>query len=545
MAGVGTMAGQVALVAELRWRMFRNTLHTSAGQMEVVARVVLTVLAGIGALAIGVTLGTLAYVALDTKRWPLLGVVAWAIFGCWLVVPVVLAGMGIEFDFRNLLRFPLRFSSFVALSLLYGLFDPPSLVAMFWTACVATGLALARPGLLPAVLLILLLFSLVNLLLNRALLGWLDKLLAKRRTREALFAVFLLAVVGLQLAGALAERLEDKLGPWLSAATPLLALTPPGAVTESLGGVARGEASGVIGGTAVLLAYATGTGLLLRRRVRAQYLGEELGEGVVAKREAHGTEPGWHLPGVSGAVAAMCEKELRYAFRNAQTWMALVIPPVLVLFFSVAWGDPADRPPFISRSPEQFLLGVVAYVLLVATPSFLHNVFAYDGRGIQFLLAAPARWQEILLAKNLVNGSLVLATSLATLLLACLLFEPPGAGLLAMMLSGAVYVTLAQVIIGNALSIYFPRPIEFGSLRKRASQVSVLLGILSQVVVFGVAWAILRYSRFAAAAQWAWAAAIALLLLSVIAAWLYRNSLNVSARTLIQRREKLLTELTR
>jgi len=535
----------VALVAGLRWKLLRNALRTEKGKLDLAARVLIAFFAGIGAVGVGLSLGVAAYAGLTRGRSEPLTIALWVVFVCWQLFPVLLAGFLAEFDFENLLRFPLHFSSFVALSLAYGLLDPPSLVAFFWALCVAGGALAARPDLFPTILAALLLFTAVNLFLNRVFLSWLQKLMAKRRTREALVAVVLLVLLGVQLFGALAERWEGVLKPMVKWVAPLVGMLPPGATAQALQEARRGNTPGVAVAGMVLVVYALVFGLLLRLRLRAQYFGEDVGE------EAPQTSPrdttvraGWRLPGFRGGIAALVEKELRYAMRNGQTWMSAAVPLFLVVFFSLAWQVPKQRPGFLSRAPEMFFPAAVVYSLLVLA-TLLHNTFAFEGHGLHLLLVAPVRLRQVLLAKNIVHALLILGVSGMILVLVSLLVAPPGLGIVAATFSALAFLALAQFMVGNALSIYFPRQIEFGRLRKRASELNVLLGFLSHIVLLGIVAAILFQTRGVGSALHPWLFSAILLALAVVAGWFYRMSLDWGEQAILKRREALTAEICR
>lgn len=545
MAGVGSMAEQVKLVGELRWRLFRNAVRSARGQLELAAQILLAALASIAALGIGLALGILTYVSFDSGKPRLLSIATWTIFSCWFFVPVLLTGMGIEFDFRSLLRFPLRFSAFVSLSLLYGLLDPPSVLAIFWTACMAMGAAWAQPAMTPAVLLVLLLFTMMNLTLNRAFLSWIERILARRRTREMFVGGFLVLLVCLQLFGALAmDRWEEALKPVFKKAVAFSVLLPGGAAGEATAGIVTADAARVAGFSGILLLYGLASGWLYRRRLRAQYRGEELGEGAAGARERLAVEEGWQLPGISNAASAMCEKEVRYAMRNGQTWITLVIPVVMVVFFSLAWSMPAVLPGVMSRRPEMFLPASIGYTLLIVS-SLLLNIFAFESRGMQLLLTAPSRFQEVLLAKNLVHGAMLMTIAVLTWLVMSVLLVVPPIRLVAATFSGLILALLLQTIIGNAVSIYFPRQIEFGHFRKGPSGVNVLVGLAGHILVIGGAFVVGFLLQQWWGPGWEWVAALAYLLLGGLAFEMYRWSLDWCARAILRQREKLLNALAR
>jgi len=121
-----------------------------------------------------------------------------------------------------------------------------------------------------------------------------------------------------------------------------------------------------------------------------------------------------------------------------------------------------------------------------------------------------------------------------------------------------LFVTLVHLVVGNWLSLLFPRQIEFGHFRKRASQLNVLLGLITQVAVMGVVAGVYAQSfsiarllgdqTHAAGAGWADALAAAVCMGLSVGAWFaYRASLDHIARALRRggRQENLAAELCR
>ncbi len=182
MAGVAPLAGvgrQMALMAELRWRLFWNSLRTWRGRLELVSRVLLFLLAGLFVMGIGFGLGRAA--SFFVRRDAAWGIEAllWVVFGVWQLFPWFAAAATTQFEFRGLLRFPLCFPSFFLLSLSYGLFDPAAVIGFVWLGCIGSGICLARPGLLPTTCVVLGLFAAMNVLLNRVVFSWLERWLAR------------------------------------------------------------------------------------------------------------------------------------------------------------------------------------------------------------------------------------------------------------------------------------------------------------------------------------------------------------------------------
>ena len=134
MAGINAIPStreQIALVARLRWQLFRNSLRTLKGRLEAVS----TALIGLTMTGLvfggGAFLGIVTYFLVAHDEWQWLEGLLWIVFLFWQMYPLFAASVGGQFDFANLLRFPLRFGSFFALSLIYGLFDPGAVASLF------------------------------------------------------------------------------------------------------------------------------------------------------------------------------------------------------------------------------------------------------------------------------------------------------------------------------------------------------------------------------------------------------------------------------
>ena len=95
----------------------------------------------------------------------------------------------------------MNFGSFYLLSIVFGLVDVPAILGGICCLGIWTGVTLARPASVWLDGLMLAIYAIFNILLGRAVLAWVDRWLAKRRTREIVSALFLL----LMLSAAVAE----------------------------------------------------------------------------------------------------------------------------------------------------------------------------------------------------------------------------------------------------------------------------------------------------------------------------------------------------
>ncbi|MCL6480162.1 MAG: hypothetical protein K6U02_00405 [Firmicutes bacterium] len=532
---------QVGLVAELRWRLLRNSLRSERAQLELMGTLLI---AGLGALVVlGGLLGfaAVSYAAVRRGSPQPLTILLWSIFLVWQLLPLVLAAFASGISFRGLLVLPLRFHTFFLLHLAHGVLDPAGITALAWLAGVLVGVGLAAPQGLAATALLLLGFALFSLLLNRLLYLWLERLLTRRRTREALFLAFILAMFGLQFVGLAAERWGRSAAPLLQQVSEWMQILPPGLVGTAV--VDRGSPGTLLGALALLGAYAAGCGWFLRRRLLAQYRGEDVGETTAprpappAKGKAVG-ELVWELPGVSPPVAAVFSKEVRYLWRNGVALLNLFVPLAFLVFLTMA-TTPNEGSGFLNRGPDVLFPMAVGYAVLVLAP-IGYNSFAFDGRGIQFFLVAPVRFREVLLGKNLLLG-LIWAVEIVVLWLWIGGYAGwPRPGLTLVTLAALAFVLLVHFSVGNYMSLAYPRRFDFGKFRQHQSGMTALVLMVTQLVVLGICTLIFLV---AFRSMTVWLAGVVFVVLAALGGWLYGWSLEYSSRLAERMREVLTSEL--
>jgi len=544
---------QAALIAELRWWLLRNSIRTARGQLELLGQTVAGVMGAMVTLAIGIGLGAIAY-ALAQPKSKAVGpaVVLWVVFFLWQFGPILLAASSAQFDFRGLLHFPLRFRSFWLLSVVYGVFDPTALGAFLWLGCIAVGILAARPDAVLGLLPVLVLFAAMNVLLNRVVFSWLERLLARRRARELAGVLFLLLLFSVQFLGPmLAERYASgmkPLGVWL---LPLAQLLPPGLAGHGVEAALRGEWAGVLAGAAGLIAYGLGFGLLFTFRLRAQYRGEELSEAVAVAAPPRGAakakaglpaQTGWALPGLPDTVSAVVEKELRYAMRSGPMLLNLAIPVLIILFVSVTLTSPrlGKDAAFFLRLGDYLFPIAVFYSFLVLS-NYIYNVMAFDAHGTQLWFSAPVSVQEVLKGKNLAHAVLVGMEAAVAGLVVTLLKGPPPLRVVAATLAALAVVLLASYTVGNLLSLYFPRRWQFGVMKQqRISGWNILFSFLVISVVMGGVGLVFGVAAWL---DGLWVATAVFLLLAWLAWRLYAAVLAKCEEVAREKKETLLAEL--
>jgi ABC-2 type transport system permease protein len=552
---------QIRLVAYLRWRLFVNSLRTIKGRLQAVSTILVTFMMSGIVFGGGIAMGVASWALVARGRWQWLEAILWIVFLFWQLYPIFAASIGVQFDFANLLRFPLRFGSFFALSVMYGLFDPGAVAALFWLFCIWIGIGIARPELLPWAFVVLLAFAAMNLLLGRMLLAWTEKWLARRRTREILGFVFVLVMLSFQFLGPALQHFQNRhtriQENWVVMLLPVAHVLPPGVAARSLDHALSENMLPASASLLFLLFYAAAFFSLLRTRLVAQFRGENLGDAPKAVRPAaritaaalpasaaakpKAPAASWDIPFVSRASNAILEKEIRYAFRSGPMLLNMFIPLVLVFFFGFTFQQQGAGD-FMKRAPDMVFPIAIAYTFLIQM-NFVFNSFAYEGVGVQFLLLAPVRFREVMVGKNLFQTAVASVQALIVWVAVAWMFGPPPLLIVAATFAALAYGTLANFAVGNILSVCFPRKLEFGAFRqKKLAGVTMAVGLLTQAVLIGIGAAIFMATRIFNHLDYALPLFLILVIVAAAAYWISLKKIDGLASS---HRETLTAELCR
>lgn len=532
-------ATQLRLVAWMRWRLFVNGLRTLRGKADLATKIIFGSLTGLAVLACGPLLGIGSWYALSSRKPFLLSGELWLVFLIWLVFPLFISGFGAESDPASLLRFPLRYSAFVILALAHGLFDPVALAAMYWLMAVAVGIAVASPGALLWAVPALSGFAVFSLLLNRTIFAWLSHWMARRRTREILGALFILAMFGLQLTGPLAQRYGKRVRPILRPALYAAHLLPPGLTAAASSGGNPQRSLAPLAGLVVCCAVLA---VQLSFRLRAQYRGENLNEARGKTADGpYAVRAGWNVLGLSPIVAALFEKDLRYVFRNSAMALTLLAPVLIVLMMTLNPAAGHSRRLFFLHSTSILFPVSIGYVMLTFA-GYAFNSLGFDGPGLPILFAAPIRFRDVLLAKNLLLALLVMVEMLAVSVLVWFIAGPVPLAMIWVTLTGALWVFVTNLAAGNLTSLYFPQRLSFGQMRRqKASGMATAASLGIQVLLATLGTAAYFLSRWAGHVGWC---GIAFLALTGAAGLAYRRGLQLASAIAWRRREALMAELS-
>jgi hypothetical protein len=541
------IAEQIRLVAGLRWQILRNSLRKKNNRLDLIGLIFAGFFSGIFVLGLCFVFYGGAYFFLSKGRPDWMALLFWCIFLFWQVFPVFVAGFGASFEFRTLLRFPLSLRAFYVIGLAYGLADFSAIASVCWLLSMSLGATVAKPGTLPAMLLIVSVFVLFNVTLERLIGSWLEKLLSRRRTREIFLGLFVLSMISLNFVNPLIQRYGTEARPFVMRLLPYFVVFPPSLAGRSITAISQLHLAGFLIASGGLLLHLFFFSALLWRRFAAQYRGEELSETAAPTRAIVGhiakTEQGADGLGLlSPQVAAVVRKEFRYLTRNGFAYLTLLMPPLLVLVFSSQF---AGRHPTISGkavSAEMFFPGMMAYLILILmAPAY--NSFAYEGRGVQTYFAAPLRFREVFLGKNLMLVTvLTLEITLSTAMLTWRVGWPSVPRLVAT-IAAIVFTIVGQLTVANWSSLSFPRKLEFGRIRgQRQSGMAVLVAFGSQILTGAISAVILLTGRWLGNP---WLPAEAFVFLAAAAVGGYAASLDVLTQLAEKKKEVLIEALCR
>jgi ABC-2 type transport system permease protein len=531
---------QYRAMAALRWHLFRNGLRSRLGAFELGARTFTYVLYALLGLGLGAGAGLAAFALASAGDWRFTPFLFWAVFLFWQMIPIMMASFQEQFDLSILLRFPVGFGSYYFLFIVFGLVDSSTILGGLCCIGVGVGITIARPALFGWTVLALAVFAAFNILLTRAIFAWIDRWLAQRKTREILGAVFMVAILSLQLLNPALHRgnrlsrnatpeqvmgqarnyqrskaeFKARYGPWLETADAVQSWLPPGLASAAITEAAEQQPAAALGSLGVFGLYALLAGAALAGRLRAEYRGENLGAAPSRKQAAQQRSGGWFLDG-SGPIAAVMEKELRVLFRSLPLLYAVGAPLVLAVIFSAA---------FFRRGSggTVFPLAVpaaVAYALMGFTQFFYNNLGA-EGAGIQVYFLSPTPIRTVLLAKNLFLSAFFLLTAMLAGLLACLRLGVPDLAMIAATAAWLLFALPANLAAGNVFSLAMPYRINLGRIaHRRGSQANALLSLLVQLGVIGVGAAVFGIGWFMGE-LWTAAAIFLVLALGAVFFWM-------------------------
>ncbi len=487
---------QLSTLLWLKWTLFRNSMRSSkvvAGRIATVLGLAAAlVLALIVALSLGVgayaltspEIGFQAFRARTTARSaeiPSAEFIFFSVFAMcylfWAVLPLTM-GSTRQFDPGHLLLYPISMRRLFAIDLLSEITSLQAIFAIPAILAIGVGAGLGNRNLAGSMVIALLAIA-FGVVLSKWVSTSLGSLLRKKRTRGET----LLAVIGVVfgLGGALFGQIAPSIFRHVES-IPALRWTPPGAIAFALGTdpqASTAYALAIAGLIAYIVILFVLTFWLARRAILGG--GKRKRKRATLAAEKIDAYTGWDVPLVSTALSAIIEKELRYALRNAQVRM-MAFMPLLLIVIRLINRQHLDGKGLESGSLSADLLTYgyplmiaagVLYVFLVLSGLFC-NQFAFESAGMRAFVLSPVDRKNILIGKNIATCVLALALSIALLAINHFLFHDVTRG--ALLFGGLSFLIFAAMlsVMGNSLSIRFPKAMKFG----KRSNVSGVAGLL-------------------------------------------------------------------
>jgi hypothetical protein len=492
---------QLLALAWLKWALFRNSMRSKKAVAGSVAATVGVLLALAVSLLVAAGVGAGAYFlsaeateglreaseSHDTAAYVVLLFMFTLALLMWALTPLALGG-GNRFEPTRMLLYPVSLAKLFAFDFLT---DLTSLTAVFVVPSILTlgvGVGLGR-GHVASGLTVSLFAIAFGLAFSKLLSTGVGALMKSRRTRGETLLALLGGVLG--MTGALMGQLMpvmERYGARLEGAR----WTPPGAAAYALSrGMRAGGGADVLVSLLTLGTYAFVFVFAAYRLARRTALGGGGGGGDSRRRaqsvktvegdaraaESEVNYAGWRLPLVSPQFSAVFEKELRYAFRNAQLRVIALMAVGLTIVLRMAPVNAGSRRTWgmISQYAEGAgAVFSVIYIFMLVSPVST-NLFGYDGAGMRALVLSPASRRVILAAKNACVAFVSLILVTAGVFVGGLVFGDLNPRTL--LFATLTFVTTAALFapVGNSLSMRFPVPVKFGKRMNRSGIAGLML----------------------------------------------------------------------
>jgi len=442
------------------------------------------------------------------------------IYLMWATLPLSI-GSSRQFDAGKLLLYPITLRKLFAIDFLSEITNIQSVFAIPAVVAISIGAALATGDWL-ATLFAAVPIALFGLALSKWLSTTIGSVVRRKRARGETIIALVGAVAG--LAGALGGQVAPLLLKH-SESLKVLRWTPPGAAAVLIDSRFEKDPAAYVVAIVLLSAFTVllivGT-YWISRRAALGYEGKRKRQVQTAQQET--PYVGWKLPLLPDDMSAVYEKELRYALRNAQMRMIALMPLILIIIRLVnaksfgrglrSSGAGASTE-FLTYASGLIASSGVLYVFLLLA-GLSCNQFALEEAGMRTLVLSPIQRTKILGAKNLAVITIALAFSTGVLLINIIVFRD--IDLLTLVFVAVTFVCFAAMtsVIGNWLSISFPKRMVFGKRLNVSGVAGVLL--IPMIIVLALpplAATLVGYATANLLLEYATLAAIALMLVGL------------------------------
>lgn len=484
-----------------------------------------------------------------SAHWPdfLLNLLCFVTSCVWVTWPVMSAGVDDHSELSRYSAFPISPFRLMLASTLASLFEPRAIVFYAPVTGAALGYAHVRGVHWPFMAVAFYVsFALFNASLSRVGLHVVLNVLRQRRSAELIGFFFVVMLFGASFIPPIDVTWLTELGSGLNAvpdsiiqdAALALGRFPTGWFGAGLKALAEGrfvDAFNLLGYIAwlTMLAMVVAYGLLL-------HFHRHTGRGGPSEGEAREANP---FASTRSTFATLVLREAVDLWHNPRARLLASVPFVLSILLKVLSG----RALFIyllgDTADAWVMGGLCLYSAIVIASTFSQNTFAYDGHGFTVFLAAPVELGRVLLAKNLVHAAGAFAIALVEAGFYVVYFGSGTRYDVACALLGVAALVPVLLAAGNFLSLYFPVKFHANLARRdKLPFAASMLGVGAAAIgAAPFSWALRLRVRDGVDLS-----TVALLAVSAVGMWMvYRLSLPLAMRLLVQRRELVLRAVTR
>jgi len=549
---------QLLTLIWLKWRLLRNSLRSSKAVVNQVASVLGMLVTIVFSLGVATGLGVVSYVISQPETvahlfgdLPEMSAAAGAefvffsiiglIYLMWATLPLSLGGAK-QFDAGKLLMYPITLRKLFAVDFISELTTLHSVIAVPAIFAMAIGAGLGTGYLVPP-LLAAIPIALFGVSLSKWLATILGSLLRRKRARGETIVALIGAIAG--LGGALFGQIAPIMFRHAESVRSLR-WTPPGAAASLL--IATSPQKSVAFAIAFVTLFAYSVALIagtyvIARRAALGYEGRRKRKERVEVQKDLPQYAGWNLPLLPADLSSIVEKELRYAMRNAQMRMMALMPLILIAVRFVnsqrmqtgLRRGPAGAHDFMTYGSGLLATGGVVYVFMVLA-GLICNAFAFEAGGMRTLILAPIDRRKILLGKNISTTTIALVFATILLTLNTIVFRDMTLATLLFVLLSFITFACLMSVMGNWLSIRFPKRMVAGKRMNLSGLAGLLL--IPIVLVLGImplTATLVGYFMRSLVMEY-----LTLALLTLIAIGIYVLAINFQGRTLARREIEIL-----
>jgi ABC-2 type transport system permease protein len=463
------------------------------------------------------------------------------VFFYWQVIPVVSASMGAGLDLRKLLVYPLPHGDLFLIEALLRLASGAEMVLMLLGG--AAGLVANRTyggvAAVPRVACAVLLFALFNAFVSSGVRSLVERVLTRRKVRE-IAAVVLAIVWGL-------PRLFLRNGATAKSwSGPASAMQQIGLPWTAASQISLGQSWMALMWLGLwVLAALVFARRQLERTLRYDALAMQAtpmsgkASSWTSLAERFYRVPGLFLP---DPVAGIAEKELRSLARTPRFRLVFIMGFTFGLM--VWFPSMIGRRGMQSAPSPYFLPTVCLYALTLLGQVTYWNCFGFDRGATALYYVAPQPIRQTLLGKNIAALLFIYLEVLILTLVTAILRVIPGWAGIAEMLVVVGICSLYMLALGNLSSVNYPRALAPERATQGARGGARFQGLIFLFYPITLLPVFLAYlARYAFDSQLVFVLVLALA--AMIGGALYAMAMDSAVSTARQRREAILTELSR